>query len=448
MFNLEAEAEILGQVLFDNSLVDSIAEILKPSDFYEPLHGRIYSLVVDEFSAGRAATPVTLKPYLEADQDLAKVGGIVYLMQLTANQSFHYGKETAKQIAELAKRRRMAEGLQEAAALCADMETSEGASVSLADSAISEKPADTIHQPTGVEAFDEMFAGFNETGGGVKSGQIGPLDEILGPLRAKQLVILAARPGMGKTAVALSYAAGALQGGYGVLFVSLEMSSRELAQRMAADMCFDRGPVYYSSIRDGKLSRADMDKVFQARETVKELPFQIVDAGSLTTGRLSSLIRRHSRKMAAQGHSLDLVIVDYLQLLSPDIRSRSNYENVSEVSRALKAMAKDQNVPIMALAQLSREVEKRPDRRPQLSDLRDSGQIEQDADAVVFLLRDEYYLRKEELPVTDPKRSVWESELEACRNKIEFIVAKRRNGVEGSAHGSFFGAYQAVRGEN
>ena len=170
-----------------------------------------------------------------------------------------------------------------------------------------------------------------------------------------------------------------------------------------------------------------------------------MDVGSLNIGRLNMLVRRHARAMAAKGFSLDLVIVDYLQLLSPDHKGRSNYEAVSEVSRGLKALAKDNELAVFALAQLSRTVETRPDKRPQLSDLRDSGQIEQDADAVLFLLRKEYYLRQEEPDPLSPKRVDWENHLDAVKGQIEFILAKRRNGTTGTAIGQFHGAYQAVR---
>ena len=252
---------------------------------------------------------------------------------------------------------------------------------------------------------------------------------------------------MGKTALALSYAIGAAQQGHGVLFVSLEMSSTELAARMVADLCFNGNDgVPYNAIRDGVLNDWQADKVCKARDTMHRLPFHVVDAGQLTVGRLNTLIRRHARKMAARGHKLELVIVDYLQLLSSDARGRSNYETVSEVSRGLKAAAKDHGVAVFALAQLSREVEKRPDKRPQLSDLRDSGQIEQDADAVLFLLRPEYYHWQAEPEKDTSAWDKWEAELREMLGAIEFILAKRRNGVTGATFGSFYGTYQAVRG--
>lgn len=444
--NLDAEAELIGALLAENSLFDVVADELEAHDFAAPVLSRVYEIALAEFSAGRSANPITLKPYIEADKEAQALGGAAYLMELTANAGFSNARDIARQVADLARRRRIDTGLEQAQNLCADMSRSHAEIVACADDAITAHGKDFVHQPTGRECFDEMIEGFAEKALGASCGSIPSLDRVLGPLRPKQLVIGAGRPGMGKTAVALSYSLGAARNGHGVLFVSLEMSSRELAQRLASDLCYDRDPIQFASIRDANLSQAQHKLLREARDFMGELPFQVIDAGSLTTGRLSSLIRRHKRRMEANGQKLELVVVDYLQLLSPDRRCNSNYEAVSEVSRALKAMAKDNDVAVLALAQLSREVEKRPDRRPMLSDLRDSGQIEQDADAVLFLLREEYYLRKEEPEPSHKDRLDWEAAMADARDKIEFIVAKRRNGVEGSAIGNFFGQFQAVRG--
>lgn len=448
LINIDAEVEVLGGMMRENASIDRVADILQPEDFSEPLHSRIFSAILDQATKGKGANPVTIKGFFENDETMAKVGGPSYLAKLFTNAIGLNVADNAKMLADLAQRRRMADGLNMAALDCADLTVTTQQIVAEADAAISLRGSDAIHQPTGAECFDELFMTYADQNRGVTSGCIASLDELLGPMKPKQLVIGAGRPGMGKTALALSYALGAASQGHGVLYVSLEMSSPELAARMASDMCFD-GPVDavpYPAIRDGDLNARQKQAVCAARDHMATLPFSVIDAGNLTVGRLNMLIRRHARRMAAAGHKLELVVVDYLQLLSPDTRGRSNYEAVSEVSRALKAMAKDNAVAIFALAQLSRSVEQRPDKRPQLSDLRDSGQIEQDADAVLFLLRMEYYLRKEEPDATDPKRFDWEQSLEQVQGQIEFIVAKRRNGVEGRAVGQFHGFYQAVRG--
>lgn len=446
--NTEAEAWLLGAMMALNPSIDTIADIITEADFSEQLFGRIFAAIVREASLGKSANPVTLKGYFENDPDLAQLGGVGFLARLTGEVIPMKPQEIAKQILDLSTRRHMRDGLTIAATACIDLALSPSEIVNLADAGLTITGKDDIHQPTGTQCFDELINGFGEVTTGVECRVIPELDHLLGPMRPKQLVIGAGRPGMGKTALALSYALGAAQAGHGVLFVSLEMSSHELAGRMAADMCFDgRGGIPFSSIRDGKLSEGQRRDICRARGMMEDMPFQVVDAGNLSIGRLNMLVRRHARRMAAKGYKLELIVVDYLQLLSPDTKGRSTYEAVSEVSRGLKALAKDHGVAVFALAQLSREVEKRPDKRPQLSDLRDSGQIEQDADAVLFLLRDEYYLRQEEPDERDPKREEWESDLSLVQGKIEFIVAKRRNGVTGKAMGAFHGAFQAVRGQ-
>lgn len=447
--NVEAEAALLGAMLFENDLIDQAADKLQAEDFDVPVHGRIFSAIVREASLGKRVSAITIKGYFENDDGLKVLGGMGYLARLSSNQEGLFAfREFCDQIADLAKRRRMQAGLSVAAEACADVTIPHQEIIAHADAAMSEGGKDAIHQPTGGECFDELIAGLDDRMQGVICQSIPSLDELLGPMCPKQLVIGAARPGMGKTALALSYALGAAEAGHGVLFVSLEMSSRELAGRMAADLCFDgRNGVPYGAIRDGQLNDWQRNRLHDARQHMHKLPFHVVDAGSLTIGRLNMLVRRHARKMAAKGFRLELVVVDYLQLLHPDTKGRSAYEAVSEVSRGLKALAKDQGVAVFALAQLSRSVEQRPDKRPQLSDLRDSGQIEQDADAVLFLLREEYYLRQAEPEAHDPKRIAWEQELERTKGRIEFILAKRRNGTPGSAWGAFHGGYQAVRGE-
>jgi replicative DNA helicase len=300
---------------------------------------------------------------------------------------------------------------------------------------------------SGAEAVADLIKGFDEPKGGVTCGTIPELDRVLGKLRKKQLIILGARPGMGKTAVAVSYAVGAAKQGFGVLFVSLEMSSRELAGRMVADLCWTGGDnsVPYQAIVDQRLSDFHMRRVCEAESRMHGLPLEIIDASTLKTGQLKRLIKRHKRRFESRGQNLDLVIVDYMQLMHTDHRANSQYERISEISQSLKATAKGFDVAVMALAQLSREVEKRPGKRPIRSDLRDSGQIEQDADTILFLLREEYYLNEARPPEASPKFLAWQESMDMVKGRIEFIVAKQRAGREGFAVGTFHAEYQAVR---
>jgi replicative DNA helicase len=451
LVNWEAEADLLGGMLVNNHCIEDVADLVAFDDFALDLHARMFETILSESAKGRAVNPVTLKSHFTDDGALEAMGGIPYLARLTSNPAsviYSVALDTARLLSELAIRRRMQVGLKTAADACDDLASTTTEIIAHADQAISLERGDGIHQPTGGEAFDELLLSYESKAYGVQCQNIAEVDSLLGPIRPKQLIIGAGRPGMGKTAFALSYALGAAEAGHGVLFVSLEMSSTELAARMAADLCFNGNQgVYYSNIRDGDLNAWQALEVRKAQTKAHQLPFSIVDAGSLTIGKLGRLIRRHARKMTANGYKLELVVIDYLQLLSPDIKGRSTYEAVSEVSRGMKALAKDNGLGILALAQLSRSVENRPDKRPQLSDLRDSGQIEQDADAVMFLLRTEYYLKQEEPDPSDAKYAAWSDKMQSAKGLIEFIVAKRRNGETGNAFGRFHGAYQAVRGE-
>lgn len=452
--NIEGESALIGALLRDNKLVDRVADIIRHEDFFEPLYGRIYSVILDCVSKGQQVSPVTLKPYFEHDEALSRLGGMGFLVRLTGDVAIIApAKEIARQIADMAKRRRMIDGLSDTITLAHD--NAEIAQIiDAADAVIVEAASegDELYQPTGAQCIGDYLHDVENHKGGVLNGRIPELDELTGGLRGKQMVILAGRPGMGKTSVALSYSLGAAINGHGVLFISLEMSSSELAARMLSDLsCTNQGPmasgIPYSRLISGDLTSGDRRDIKGIQEGLSELPFRVIDTGRLTIGRLAMIVRRYVRRMEAQGTPLSLVVVDYLQLLSTDQRSRSAYEGVSEISKALKQIAKDNDVAVLALAQLSREVEKRNDKRPMLSDLRDSGQIEQDADTVMFLLREEYYLKQED------ERFMKADELdrhrvavEQTRDRIEFICAKRRNGLTGSATGRFFGQFQAVRG--
>jgi replicative DNA helicase len=287
-----------------------------------------------------------------------------------------------------------------------------------------------------------------EVPAGVMTG-INDIDALLGGFEPGQLVILAGRPGMGKTAVAGSIATGCAKAGAGTLFISLEMSTGELSARMLADAAFNgtRG-IDFGRIIGATVSCDEMRELARLTTDHADLPLTIVDVGSMTVSRLALGIRRHKRRFAARGHDLKLVVIDYLQLLRTDEKHRSVYEAVSEISRALKGLAKDCGVTILALAQLNRGVEGREDKRPGLSDIRDSGQIEQDADAVLFLHREEYYLARNK-PKKADQLDAWEQACADAAGRIDFILAKRRNGPAGlSRRGYFFSHYQAVRGSD
>jgi replicative DNA helicase len=447
--NVEAEAVVLGSMLCDNRWTDRLADILTADDFSEPLHGRIFAVIVKEAAEGRSANAVTIAPYLRDDPGLAELGGVAYLFTLSTNTAVLIAAETAaRQVKDMARRRLLIAGLGQAMAMAADMNASNEDVISAADAATLAVTgsSDGVVQVSAGKAFEQMMAAYDEPKTGVTCQSIIQLDDVLGPIRPHHLVITAGRPGMEKTAVALSYAIGAAAAGHGVLFVSLEMSRQELMQRATADLCYDgHNGIPYDQIRDGSFPDKAKRRVYEAGRAFADMPLHIVDAATLTIGRLNRIVRRHKRRLEASGQKLELVVVDYLQLLRPDGKTSSPYEAVSEVSRGLKMIAKMHDVGVMALAQLSRSVEQRENKRPMLSDLRDSGQIEQDADAVLFLYRDEYYLQKGRPSERDPGFGVWEDAMAHVAGQIEFIIAKRRNGPERTSVGRFSGIYQSVR---
>lgn len=441
--NAEAEAMLCGALMYENRLIDGIADRLDPEDFSDPFFGRLFSLIVKERSLGHSPNPVTLRPFYDADEAAILIG-----LTGTSGVQTIAAKDCAGQIRSLARRRRLAEGLQAVLADARSADRPLDEVIADAESAVSEAADDTddgVAQLSGGECISRVLTAMETNDPGVQSG-IGTLDHTLGAIRRRNLVIVGGRPGMGKSALAISYAIGATRKGHGVLLVSLEMSAEEIGERMAADLCFETDKqVPYGVITGGKLSIEQGRQVARAGEYLAKLPLTVIDIGTATLARLNGLVRRHKRRMAANGHKLELVIVDYLQLVRPDHRTSGLYEAITEVSRGLKALAKTHDVGVMALTQLSRKVEERHDKRPHMADLRDSGQIEQDADAILFLYRPEYYLRQAE-PQNPADHAEWEESCQREAGKLEFIVAKRRRGPSGTAEGRYYTAFQAVRG--
>ena len=439
--NVEAEAALLGALMQSAKLIDPIADRLCAGDFAEPLHGRIFAAIVGQHSLGKAANPITLKPHFENDEAMKEVGGFAYLAQLTGSGAVMVGvNDFADQVRDLAGRRRLISGLNDTIEAASNLDLAVDQLAAQADNAISalRDTGAASGEYSAAEALELALRSMEAPRRGVRCGRIPAIDNLLGPMRPGDLIIGAGRPGMGKSALALSYALGAAEGGDGCLFVSLEMPAAQLAERMASDLCFDAKAVPYSLIRDGNLTGDNLRQVMAAKDRLAEMPLAIVDRAGLTIAMLRRLVKRYARRFKAQGKPLGLVVVDYLQLLRPDSKMNA-YEAASEASRALKEIAKEHGVAVFALAQLSREVERRADKRPQLSDLRESGQIEQDADAVIFLLRQEYYLRQAE------SSAATQAALTQCEGKVELILAKRRNGPTGSLVADFHTQFQAVR---
>lgn len=449
--SIETEAALLGALLIPTgNQVERLADRLKPHHFYEPLHARIYSAILREHSLGRPVTAVTVAPYLAADEAFKELGGPGFLAKLTGNGAVMIGAmDFADQVIDLAHKRFLVGRILDVAASAEDYEVEATAMAAELEGALSEV-LDNEGNDTAISAGDaiiELYEGLDEPDDGVTSGVVRSLDEALGKIRPGDLVILAGRPGMGKTTLGQSYMLGAAQGGYGGLFISLEMGKRQLAGKFACDYLSQTASrIPYQSIVKRSLAANQRQALASAGLDIKELPLVIEDLSGATIGKVARMVRRHKRQFKAKGQSLDLVIVDYLQLLDSDGRNEDLRTSVTKISRGLKSIAKANGVGIIAISQLNRKAEERTDKRPHVSDLRESGQIEQDADAIILLLRMEKYLRQEQPDEGTAAWQTWRDQMDRHEGQIEFIIAKNRFGEECSAFGQWYGAFQAVRG--
>jgi replicative DNA helicase len=454
--NIEAEQALLGALMIHNGLADSIADTLTADDFVEPLHGRIFAALVSLIAAGRAATPVTLRPFFDADPAIVDVGGVSYLASLTQQSGgFLIAPELAAEIETSAKRRRTIAALREALTIAENSpETPLSEVAASADVALSEALTGTTITKPGIgigKLFTRALGAIEaeargEVPKGIQSALLPDMHEIA-DLLPGTVTVLAGRPAMGKTAVSLSVSIGAAMNGHGVAYFSLEMKADSLAKRMISDLVFDYGNCpSFNDIKAGKFTAEDYRRIRAAEDKVADWPFEIIDQRGVKIGRIAMMIRRLKRQFEGRGHSLDLVVIDYLQLVKPDRARSSRYEEVGEISRTLKEIAGELGIAILLLAQVNRECEKREDKRPFPHDLRDAGDIEQDADTIVFIYRDEVYLKAAEPARDKPGYEGWLTKLEAARDKIEIYAPKRRDGETMRRHCQFFASSQAVRG--
>lgn len=444
-YNLEAEQGLLGSLLVDNRGFEKVSDFLRPHHFFVPAHQRIYSSIMTLIDRGQNASPVTLKNYFEKDIDLKEVGGAEYLVDLAANVvSVINCADYAQGVYELFMRRELIslgeEIVNESYDINLDKDAgdtiamAEGRLFNLAESGDMKGGFVTLRDS--VMAAIELAEKAYKTAGhvtGVTTG-LRDMDKKLGGLQNSDLLILAARPSMGKTSLAVNMAfnaakkyaeTGGKEGGI-VGFFSLEMSSDQLAARILSDQSGISG----DAIRKGNIGADDFRKFAEAAQVLSQVPLHIDDTPALTIGA----VRQRARRLKRQ-HGLNVLIIDYLQLLRGN-GSKQSTENrvleVSEITRGLKAIAKELNIPVIALSQLSRAVESREDKRPMLSDLRESGSIEQDADIVMFIYRDEYYLGRSEPEVGTEKHLEWQDRMARAHNIAEVIVAKQRHGPIGT----------------
>ena len=436
--NMEAEQALLGALLVNNEAASLVSGFLRAEHFFLPVHGRIYDGVLRTIERGQIANPVTLKHYFERDEALAEAGGGAYLARLagsavTVINAEHYGRA----VHDLALRRALVEIGEGVVNDAYDgpldqpgadqIEAAEQRLFELAETGRVDAGAEQLAAPLAgaVEAVERAYKRDSRLTGAA-TGLV-DLDRLLGGLHASDLVILAGRPSMGKTALATNIAynaAARADDGARVAFFSLEMSAEQLATRLLAEQT----DIPSDKLRRGEVRDGDFVRIVKACRAMEALPLYIDDSPALTIAGLRARARRLKRR-----HGVSLVIVDYLQLMRPTASARLNnrvYE-VSEITQGLKALAKDLDLPVLALSQLSRAVEQRDDKRPQLADLRESGSIEQDADVVMFVFREAYYLGRREPPEGSAEHADWQDKMATVRNLAEIIVAKQRHGPIG-----------------
>jgi len=450
--NPEIEAALLGALLTNNRVFEKVSEILEPEHFYEPVHGRIYEVAGALVDRGETASPLTLARHFETDAGLADVGGGQYVYDLAAAVvSVVNVADYARTIADLATKRAIIDICRttEHAAYADSIEAGADAVLEHHEAALqrleahgSEATAISLGAATDA-ALATVDAARRHDGevSGIPTG-LAALDRITAGLHAPDVVILAGRPAMGKSALAGTIGYNVANGGRRVLLYSLEMSAPQIAHRLISAAA----GVPSEDMRRGRATDLDMTTLQAARDRLAELPLTIDDDGRMTVAKLRSRARRRQRR-----HGLDLVIVDYIQKLRASDEMRRRYSNVAdmtEISGDLKSLAKELGVPILVLSQLSRAVEQRDDKRPMLSDLRESGAIEQDADVVIFIYRDEYYAKKAE-PLRGSYKSDtqfdeahirWGERWKAAKGVAEAIIAKQRMGPTGDIKLRFDGS--------
>ncbi len=457
--NIEAEQQLLGAVLTNNDIYDRIASLVKAEHFFEPVHARIFEIAVARIQKNALASPVTLKGYLEEDEGLKALGGPAYLARLAgAAISAFAARDYAQMIYDLAVRRELMRLGQDISARARSIEVdndpkdqiveAEQRLYTLGEQGTVEKGFVSFLKAT-TEAVQSALAAYQRDGGlaGISTG-LTDLDKKLGGLHPSDLLILAGRPSMGKTSLATNIAfniakaykrgkrhdgsEGAVEGGV-VGFFSLEMSSEQLAARILSEA----SEVPSENIRRGDMTEAEFRRFVEAAKALEACPLYIDDTPAVPISQLAARARRLKRT-----HGLDVLMVDYLQLVRPASAKDSRVNEVSEITQGLKAIAKELNIPVVALSQLSRQVESREDKRPQLSDLRESGSIEQDADVVMFVYRDEYYKEREKPGDHElDKMAAWQEVMEQVHGKAEVIIGKQRHGPIGHVELSFEGRF-------
>ncbi len=455
--NIEAEQALLGAILVNNEAMDRVSGFLDMSHFYDPLHAQIFEIAGKLIQAGKQATPVTMRTFFESAEPIDENLTVPqYLGRLAVNATtIINAADYGRTIYDLATRRALIMIGEEMVTTAYDspvdfppetqIQEAEGRLYELAESGKYGQGFQTFgHALT--EAIKMANAAYQRDGhlSGVSSG-LADLDAKMGGLQASDLIVLAGRPSMGKTALATNIAYNiakkyttekqadgslkVLDGGV-VGFFSLEMSSEQLATRILSE----QAEIGSEKIRRGMISEDEFRRLVQVSQEMSRIPLYIDDTGGISIAQLSARARKLKRQ-----HGLGLLVVDYLQLLSGSSRSASagRVQEITEITTGLKALAKELGCPIIALSQLSRQVEQREDKRPQLSDLRESGSIEQDADVVMFVFREEYYVERTKPSEGTAEFQDWMTKMQMVSGKAEVIIGKQRHGPVGTVQLAF-----------
>ena len=456
--NIEAEQQLLGAILTNNEIYDRISSMVKADHFFDPVHQRIFEVAAARILKNALASPVTLKAFLEDDAGLKELGGPAYLVRLAgAAISAYAARDYAQMIYDLAVRRELIQLGRDISAQAAKVEVAsepkdqiieaEQRLYKLGEQGVAERGFQSFLKAV-TDAVNVANAAYQRDGGlaGISTGLI-DMDKKLGGLHPSDLLILAGRPSMGKTSLATNIAfniakahkrgrmpdggEGSVEGGV-VGFFSLEMSAEQLAARILSEA----SEVPSEQIRRGDMTEQEFRRFVEAAKALEACPLYIDDTPALPISQVAARARRLKR---TQG--LDVLIIDYLQLLKGTSKE-NRVQEVSEITQGLKAIAKELDIPVIALSQLSRAVESREDKRPQLSDLRESGSIEQDADVVMFVYRDEYYKEREKPGDHElEKMAQWQAIMESVHGKAEVIIGKQRHGPIGTVELSFEGRF-------
>ncbi len=448
--NLEAEQALLGSILVNNDIIDEIANIINPTSFYDPAHTKIYEVIETLNNKGMIANPITLKNFFEKDNMLEEVGGTEYLVKLTRfSSSTKQAVDYAKIIHEMYLRRELV--------IISEDLTSETLNAKDQNAEkIIEKTEKSLFDLAERGSFSQSFLKFNQALDqtiematlamkndkgivGVPTG-LTDLDEKLGGLHKSDLIILAGRPSMGKTALATNIAYHAAQSllsrqeKSSVAFFSLEMSSEQLSTRILSE----QARIKSDDIRRGKVTEEEINRYIETSRNIYNLPLFIDETPAITIATLSNRARRIKRLFG-----LNLIVVDYIQLMRASSVSKSDgrVQEISEITQGLKALAKELSVPVLALSQLSRAVEQRDDKQPQLADLRESGSIEQDADVVMFVYREAYYLERKQPKLGSIEHAEWQSKMNDVNGLADIILGKQRHGPTGTIKVEFEGIY-------